>query len=422
MAIKKATLYGANNEAKVVDVGSADASALQSQGWGLTPGSFKAPVIAPAPIVEAPAVDPLQTLAKTAGESGLGIDEYTKLANVNSNLSQEEQDKIQSDLGINDVENKTFALPSQSTEQLYNAKYGELGLADLKTKIADYEAQITSKKNALNQAIGKVSENPWLDEASRIGRVKRLTELANADIANVTDQYTNLKDLYNSGVNEINNYITRTSNDFANEKANNAAKLNYLTTKAENQIKNAQADKTSKVYRYIPDYLTGVNSANTAKASDDLALKGYTYVATPAERDKLRAQGYEIITQNGRTYAKPGELSIYEAKKKIDAQYKTGGGGGQAVDQEIETLAKDYNNGGKLGNIGAVKKAKVLQRAEELKKEEAMASRPTTAEAVQKIIKGALEEGYNEIDIINSLVEDFGFKKDVATRLVNINK
>jgi hypothetical protein len=37
-----ATLYGANGAKKAVAVGSSEASNLQSQGWGLTPGSYKA--------------------------------------------------------------------------------------------------------------------------------------------------------------------------------------------------------------------------------------------------------------------------------------------------------------------------------------------------------------------------------------------
>lgn len=40
---KKATLWGPNNEARVVDIGSQDASILQSQGWGLNKGGFRAP-------------------------------------------------------------------------------------------------------------------------------------------------------------------------------------------------------------------------------------------------------------------------------------------------------------------------------------------------------------------------------------------
>ena len=40
---QKATLHGPNGQKEVVDVGSARASQLQSQGWGLTAGSYKAP-------------------------------------------------------------------------------------------------------------------------------------------------------------------------------------------------------------------------------------------------------------------------------------------------------------------------------------------------------------------------------------------
>ena len=42
--VQKATLYGPNGQKQVVDVGSTQASQLQSQGWGLTVGSYKAPI------------------------------------------------------------------------------------------------------------------------------------------------------------------------------------------------------------------------------------------------------------------------------------------------------------------------------------------------------------------------------------------
>ena len=40
---RQATLYGPNGQKEVVDVGSVRASQLQSQGWGLTPGSYRPP-------------------------------------------------------------------------------------------------------------------------------------------------------------------------------------------------------------------------------------------------------------------------------------------------------------------------------------------------------------------------------------------
>lgn len=44
-----ATLWGPNGQKKVVTVGSSQASQLQSQGWGLTAGSYKAPTTPSAP-------------------------------------------------------------------------------------------------------------------------------------------------------------------------------------------------------------------------------------------------------------------------------------------------------------------------------------------------------------------------------------
>jgi hypothetical protein len=239
------------------------------------------------------AEDPLKTMAKYAGGAGLGLSDLTKIATDTSAPTKEQQDKIKSDLGIADLENKVFAMPSQNTEQLYGAKYSELGLSDLKSKIADLENQINVKKNALNEAIGKVSENPWLDEASRVGRVKRLTELANADISNISGQYENMRDLYSSGIDEINNYVIRSSTDFNNEKANNASKLDYLLKKAEEQIKSTQTENASKVYRYIPDYLQAYQSADNANVSNKLlspteaATLGVPYGTTEAQAAAL---------------------------------------------------------------------------------------------------------------------------------------
>ena len=41
------------------------------------------------------------------------------------------------------------------------------------------------------------------------------------------------------------------------------------------------------------------------QSEKDMIAKGYTYVATPAQRDTLKKQGYSMITINGRTYSKP---------------------------------------------------------------------------------------------------------------------
>lgn len=61
------------------------------------------------------------------------------------------------------------------------------------------------------------------------------------------------------------------------------------------------------------------------KANNDLTMfgQGYKYVNTPAERDRLKKQGYDIQQLGGRTYAKPpaktGSVAITAEEKEIKA-------------------------------------------------------------------------------------------------------
>jgi hypothetical protein len=66
---KKATLYGPNNQTQVVDVGSALASKLQSQGWGLYPGSYRPPVTSTQPTTQPKTQPTTQLVQQTPAPS-----------------------------------------------------------------------------------------------------------------------------------------------------------------------------------------------------------------------------------------------------------------------------------------------------------------------------------------------------------------
>ncbi|MDQ5987389.1 MAG: hypothetical protein CSYNP_03129 [Syntrophus sp. SKADARSKE-3] len=112
----------------------------------------------------------------------------------------------------------------------------------------------------------------------------------------------------------------------------------------EKSFANAEIERLSKLEKEKLEREKLATENQNLKYADekDLALKGYVYVATPAERDRLKAQGYDITTLNGRTYAKPGELSTYEAKKKIDAKYaKKSGSVTGSGSKEFNTAVKE---------------------------------------------------------------------------------
>jgi hypothetical protein len=203
-------------------------------------------------------------LAKTAGTAGLGLDDLRKL--LTETVSPDQKNKIYSDLGIPGLETSAFQT-APSTQQLYTDAYNAAGLADLKKQADQLTKDIAAKKDIKNQILTKVDENPWLSEASRLGRTKTDTEAIDREITNLIDQGNNVLSMYDRGVNEVNNLVARGSTDFANEQAVNQAKLQYLLSKAEGQISDLQTANEAKLARYVPDYLSG---AVNSKAPDTI--------------------------------------------------------------------------------------------------------------------------------------------------------
>jgi hypothetical protein len=229
-------------------------------------------------------VPDLGALAKSAGTSGLSFSEFLNIASANAGVTKEDAQKIKDNLGLTELEKNVFQKPKQGTQELYNQAFQQAGLADIKKKYEDLSAQIDSKRAALNEKVGAINENPWYSETSRVGQVKRLQELANADIGLLENQQNQLNNLYKQGIDEVNNLVTRTTNDFENDQNINIAKLNYLEKQAESQLTGLREEKAQQVYRYMPEYMAGVETGKqtAAKEADITAKKN------------LMAQGYNI--------------------------------------------------------------------------------------------------------------------------------
>jgi hypothetical protein len=212
----------------------------------------------PQPVPQAtpqPAADPNQSLAQTAGQANLSFDDYMKVISAQNGLSEAETKAIRDSLGIDALEGEVFKTPSKNTEQIYAEVYASSGLAEVKSKIAALDAQIAAKKQQITDATGAVNENPFLSEANRVGRVKRLNDQAQADLGNLIDQYNSYQNLYQQGLSEVNSAVTRQSSDFASNRELNAEKLAYLTSKADQLIKERTGDKVSSASSSLPDYL-----------------------------------------------------------------------------------------------------------------------------------------------------------------------
>ncbi len=176
---KKATLYGPpDSQPVVVDVGSAQASQLQSQGWGLTKGSYKAPVQQQASTpTSTPTISPaVQDTASLFQK--LGIDTSTLTPSQAQTLSV-----MGSAIQINAASDKTIAPPSLSQADLNNYVTQAHSLLD--PQFADnFKAFSADFANNVAQLTGEVpSQEQQQALAFQQQREQTASQMADAGLA-----------------------------------------------------------------------------------------------------------------------------------------------------------------------------------------------------------------------------------------------
>jgi len=103
-------------------------------------------------------------------------------------------------------------------------------------------------------------------------------------------------------------------------------------------------DAVAKYYGLDPNMITGSIKATAQKSDAEMAQKGYRTIS-PADAGKVRATGAEVVTYNGRTYAKEpeiksvtnkGYIDFFKGTKKIASVPLTGGGSGSGSTKTSE--------------------------------------------------------------------------------------
>lgn len=181
--------------------------------------------------------------ARAAASAGMSASEYRGTVEDSTFVSQKERKEIMDELGIDELEAQAYRKPSQTSQELYDSAYKTSGLADLKQQITQLNDQISKERKNLAEAVEVIDENPFLSEQSRVGRGKRLLDQAEARISNIQSRIDAATNLYNTGIQEINNIVTRNQNDFTQNQNIDIAKLNYLQAKAEKQVEQLYTQK-----------------------------------------------------------------------------------------------------------------------------------------------------------------------------------
>lgn len=79
-------------------------------------------------------------------------------------------------------------------EGLKSQYEGEVKLTDKQKAADDKFAEITAVRDRLKEQEGLINENPFLSEASRVGKIRRLTEMAQKEVENLNLEWAKLQD------------------------------------------------------------------------------------------------------------------------------------------------------------------------------------------------------------------------------------
>ncbi len=182
---------------------------------------------------------------------------------------------------------------------------------------AEIEKQTAAKKEAMNAYLEALKSEGTKTAANKAETIRRI--LAN----NIAVNDNMLKTL----AEQLGVPFEELKADYNIAKASQAASQATAELKAQKEALDIEKTSAELEAKQAGTEAQRVSTAKTLaeieamadkeKADNELALlnKGYTYVATPAERDYLKKQGYSITTLNGRTYAKPPQTKTIQIGK-----------------------------------------------------------------------------------------------------------
>jgi len=195
---------------------------------------------------------------------------------------------------IKELEQLAFAAPTKTWEEIFKEAYDTAGLKNIKTRIKKFDDKITKIKDDLVSAEGKINENPWLTETGRVGRVKRLYDMAQKEINNLVEQRKSLVEEYKTGVSSAEKVAEETLKKWETQTKLYKTELDYLTKteKGEEYLSVAEAKALGLPYgtKKAEAMEKGIVPAKTAKSWIEFS---------DTEKRKLTVAGIDWTTSEG---------------------------------------------------------------------------------------------------------------------------
>ncbi len=279
-----------------------------------------------------------QTDTNLADSMVAGTDAYTKSLQsyIDSLTPKETPEQKQYQDILNQMAKLTGEFESKGTDQL--AAEQAAGIPALKAQFADINGQIATRMAEYN-VLQTANQNKPITMNSIIGNERAILNAKAADIGLLQARAQALQGQIEVAQDTVNRAIDLKYSVYKARLDTYQAQLNAIKPILDKQEKiqaKARQLMIEEQKQALADAKEKEKAAETAKLNkidmeNKLAQKGYKYIATPAERDRLKAQGYDILEQTDdsdvkRTYAKaPIPIKSAGGGRIISG---SGGGGG----------------------------------------------------------------------------------------------
>lgn len=203
---------------------------------------------------------------------------------------------------IAELERIAFAPPPRSFEEIFEEAYKAAGIETLKKKIEDIDTKILETTRKLHEGEARIQENPWLSEAGRVGRIRRLYEMAKKDIDLLLEERKMEAERYKTGLEQAQKTAEWTLKAWEKQQAVRQKELEYLIKKGE-EDKLLKFDELTKINALLPagrklKYGATREDAIRAGAVPEKIVEDWMEFE-PKEKRRLKAWGIDWRTPEG---------------------------------------------------------------------------------------------------------------------------
>lgn len=213
------------------------------------------------------------------------------------------------------------AQPSINLPSLYDSLYKNSGITEVEGKIAEINKNLNAKQQAHNTAINNSNDNPFLSEASRVGRNEKLKQSYESSIANDINQLNTAKNDIATRKADIETKLNLELKQFdINSQQAQQALSQFNTLLSMGALDGASGEDIANITRQTGLSSTMINNAITAKNKKQVETSIMNF-------DDGTNQGFVVIDKS------TGEII---ARENIAASKPKSEGSGKASESEIK--------------------------------------------------------------------------------------